>query len=159
MTKIMIGLVNSLASNRQQAIDEDQGCFMDHHVCYVAFFSWVDNMLEFVTYSDWTWEFQFAWHHAISTVSMTMAKGTNGSSDKILLCFLHSGRWPTDSKRPSAGCPECICNRPRPWSRPCVSDWSCGAVILLNRGEFGREKNKICYQRGCFWTFCYMPNL
>ena len=60
---------------------------------------------------------------------------------------------------PSAGCPECICNRPRPWRRPCVSDWGCGAVILLSRGEFGREKNKICYQRGCVWTFCYMPNL
>ena len=54
---------------------------------------------------------------------------------------------------------ECICNRPRPWRRPCVSDWGCGAVILLSRGEFGREKNKICYQRGCVWTFCYMPNL
>ena len=73
--------------------------------------------------------------------------------------FLHSGRRPTGAKRPSAGCPECICNRPRPWRRPCVSDWGCGAVILLSRGEFGREKNKICYQRGCVWTFCYMPNL
>ena len=73
--------------------------------------------------------------------------------------FLHSGRRPTGAKRPSAGCPECICNRPRPWRRPCVSDWGCGAVILLSRGEFGREKNKICYQRGCIWTFCYMPNL
>ena len=72
---------------------------------------------------------------------------------------LHSGRRPTGAKRPSAGCPECICNRPRPWRRPCVSDWGCGAVILLSRGEFGREKNKICYQRGCVWTFCYMPNL
>ena len=60
---------------------------------------------------------------------------------------------------PSAGCPECICNRPRPWRRPCVSDWGCGAVILLIRGEFGHEKNKICYQQGCVWTFCYMPNL
>ena len=40
-----------------------------------------------------------------------------------------------------------------------VSDWGCGAVILLSRGEFGREKNKICYQRGYVWTFCYMPNL
>ena len=59
----------------------------------------------------------------------------------------------------AAGFPECICNRPRPWSRPCVSDWGCGAVILLSRGEFGREKNKICYQRGCVWTFCYVPNL
>ena len=68
------------------------------------------------------------------------------------LYFLHSGRRPT-------GCPECICNRPRPWRRPCVSDWGCGAVILLSRGEFGREKNKICHQRGCVWTFCYMPNL
>ena len=56
--------------------------------------------------------------------------------------FLHSGRWP-----------ECICDRPRPWSRPCVSDWGCGAVISLSRGEFGREKNKICYQRGCVWTW------
>ena len=73
--------------------------------------------------------------------------------------FLHSGRRPPGAKRPSAGCPECICNRPRPWRRPCVSDWGCGAVILLSRGEFGREKNKICYQRGCVWTFCYMPNL
>ena len=73
--------------------------------------------------------------------------------------FLHSGRRPTGAKRPSAGCPECICNRPRPWRRPCVSDWGCGAVILLSRGEFGREKNKIGYQRGCVWTFCYMPNL
>ena len=73
--------------------------------------------------------------------------------------FLHSGRRPTGAKRPSAGCPECICNRPRPWSRPCVSDWCCGAVILLSRGEFGREKNKICYQRGGVSTFCYMPNL
>ena len=70
-------------------------------------------------------------------------------ADDIFKCvFLHSGR-----------CPECICNRPRPWRRPCVSDWGCGAVILLSRGEFGREKNKICYQRGCVWTFCYMPNL
>ena len=62
---------------------------------------------------------------------------------------------------PSAGCPECICNRPspRPWSRPCVSDWGCGAVILLSRGEFDRENYKICYQRGCVWTFCCMPNL
>ena len=59
----------------------------------------------------------------------------------------------------SAGCPECICNHPRPWRRPCVSDWGCGAVILLSRGEFGREKNKICYQRGRVWTICYMPNL
>ena len=49
---------------------------------------------------------------------------------------------------PSAGCPECICNRQRPWSRPCVSDWGCGAVTLLSRCEFGREKNNICYQRG-----------
>ena len=65
----------------------------------------------------------------------------------------------TFAKRPSAGCPECICNRPRPWRRPCVSDWGCGAVILLSRGEFGREKNKICYQRGGVWTFCYVPNL
>ena len=73
--------------------------------------------------------------------------------------FLHSGRRPTGAKHPSAGCPECICNRPRPWRRPCVSDWGCGAVILLSRGEFGREKNKICYQRGCVWTFCYMPNV
>ena len=73
--------------------------------------------------------------------------------------FLHSGRRPTGAKRPSAGCPECICNRPRPWRRPCVSDWSCGAVILLSRGEFGGEKNKICYQRGCVWTICYMLNL
>ena len=73
--------------------------------------------------------------------------------------FLHSGRRPTGAKRPSAGCPECICNRPRPWRRPCVSDWGCGAVILLSRGEFGREKNKICYQRVCVWTFYYMPNL
>ena len=63
------------------------------------------------------------------------------------------------AKRPSASCPECICNHPRPWSRPCVSDWGCGAVILLSRGEFGREKNKICYQRVCVWTICYMPNL
>ena len=76
-----------------------------------------------------------------------------------LFIFLHSGRRPTGAKRPSAGCPECICNRPRLWRRPCVSDWGCGAVILLSRGEFGREKNKICYQRGCVWTFCYMPNL
>ena len=60
--------------------------------------------------------------------------------------------------RADGRCPECICNRPRPWNRPCVSDWGCGAVILLSRGEFGREKNKICYQRGCVWTFCYMPN-
>ena len=73
--------------------------------------------------------------------------------------FLHSGRRPTGAKRLSAGCPECICNRPRPWSRPCVSDGRCGAVILLSRGEFGREKNKICYQRGGVWAFCYMPNL
>ena len=69
--------------------------------------------------------------------------------------FLHSGRRPTGAKRPSAGCPECTCNRPR----QCVSDWGCGAVILLSRGEFGREKNKICYQLRCVWTFCYMPNL
>ena len=88
ITKIMIGLVNSLASNRHQAIDEDQGYFMDHQVCYLALFSWVDNMHELMTHPDWTWEFQFAWHHAISNVSMTMAKGTNGSSDKILLCFI-----------------------------------------------------------------------
>ena len=40
-----------------------------------------------------------------------------------------------------------------------VSDWGCGAVILLSRGEFGREKNKICYERGGVLTFCYMPNL
>ena len=73
--------------------------------------------------------------------------------------FLHSGLQPTGAKRSSASCPECICNRPSPWSRPFVSDWGCGAVILLSRGEFGREKNKICYQRGCVWTFCYMPNL
>ena len=76
-----------------------------------------------------------------------------------LFIFLHSGRRPTGAKRPSAGCPECICNRPRPWRWPCVSDRGCGAVILLSRGEFGREKNKICYQRGGVWTFCYMPNL
>ena len=80
-------------------------------------------------------------------------------SEAVIIFFLHSGRRPTGAKRPSAGCPECICNRPRPWRRPCVSDWGCGAVILLSRGEFGREKNKICYQRGCVWTFCYMPNL
>ena len=71
---------------------------------------------------------------------------------------LYAGRWAYSSNfvihilfftfGPSAGCPECICNRPRPWSRPCISDWGCGAVILLSRGEFGREKNKICYQRG-----------
>ena len=66
---------------------------------------------------------------------------------------------PTGAKRPLAGCPECICNRPRPWRRPCVSDWGCGAVILLSRGEFGCDKNKICYQRGCVWTYCYVPNL
>ena len=88
MTKIMIGLIDSLASNRHQAIDEDQGYFMDHQVCYLALFSWVDNMHEHMTHPDWTWEFQFAWHHAISNVSMTMAKGTNGSSDKILLCSI-----------------------------------------------------------------------
>ena len=34
------------------------------------------------------WELQFAWHHAISIVSMAMAKGTNGSSDKILMSFI-----------------------------------------------------------------------
>ena len=78
---------------------------------------------------------------------------------RICMYFLHSGRRPMGARRPSAGCPECICNRPRPWRRPCVSDWGCRAVILLSRGEFGREKNKICYQRGCVWTFCYMPNL
>ena len=55
----------------------------------------------------------------------------------------------------SSGCPECTCNRPRPR----VSDWGCGAMILLSRGEFVRKKNKICYQRGCVWTFCFMPNL
>ena len=88
MTKIMIGLVNSLASNRYQATYEDQGCFMDHQVCYLALFSWVDNMHELMPHPDWTWELQFAWHHAISIVSMAMAKGTNGSSDKILLCFI-----------------------------------------------------------------------
>ena len=32
----------------------------------------------------------------------------------------------------------------------------CGVVILLSRGEFGRERNKISYQRGCAWTFCYV---
>ena len=67
-------------------------------------------------------------------------RGANFSG--YLNFFLHSGRWS-----------ECICNRPRPWSRPCVSDWGCGAVILLSRGEFGHEKNKICYQRGCVWTW------
>ena len=35
----------------------------------------------------------------------------------------------------------------------------CGVVILLSRGEFGRERNKISYQRGCAWTFCYVSNL
>ena len=40
-----------------------------------------------------------------------------------------------------------------------ASPIEAGAVILLSRGEFGRKKNKICYQRGCVWTFCYMPNL
>ena len=54
MTKIMIGLVNSLASNRHQAIDEDQGCFMDHQVCYLALFSWVYDMHELMTHPDWT---------------------------------------------------------------------------------------------------------
>ena len=39
-----------------------------------------------------------------------------------------------------------------------AQDWGCGAVVLLSRGEFAREKNKICYQRGGVWTFCYMPN-
>ena len=91
-----------------------------------------------------------------------LASGNKNETNITVLftsSFLHSGRRPTGAKRPSAGCPECICNRPRPWRRPCVSDWGCGAVILLSRGEFGREKNKICYQRGCVWTFYYMPNL
>ena len=107
-----------------------------------------------------------AWYH---TLLITFPNECLPCNKKMLLnlvaklkfytSFLHSGRRPTGAKRPSAGCPECICNRPRPWSRPCVSDWGCGAVILLSRGEFGREKNKICYERGCVWTFCYMPNL
>ena len=69
----------------------------------------------------------------------------------VITCFLGG----FGAKRPSAGCPECISNRPRPR----VSDWCCGAVILLSQGEFGREKNKICYQRGSVWTFCYMSLL
>ena len=62
-------------------------------------------------------------------------------------CPLHPGFTPPTTAHlfftfgPSPGCPECICNRPRPY----VSDWWCGAVIWLSRGEFGREKNKICY--------------
>ena len=35
----------------------------------------------------------------------------------------------------------------------------CGVVILLSRGEFGHERNKISYERVCVWTFCYMSNL
>ena len=100
-----------------------------------------------------------------TAVDILAKQGAKASKELVLtlseteINFLHSGRQPTGAKRPSAGCPECICNRPRPWSRPCVSDWGCGTVILLSRGEFGREKNKICYQRVCVWTFCYMPNL
>ena len=34
-----------------------------------------------------------------------------------------------------------------------------GVVILLSRGEFGHERNKIYYQRVFVLTFCYTSNL
>ena len=35
----------------------------------------------------------------------------------------------------------------------------CRVVILLSPGEFGHERNKISYRRGCVLTVCYMSNL
>ena len=100
--------------------------------------------------------------HSVLMVLIVVISSQTPNSDKyrfLFFIFFFFTFGSTGAKCPSAGCPECICNRPRPWCRPCGSDWGCGAVILLSRGEFGREKNKICYQRGGVWTFCYMPNL
>ena len=70
-----------------------------------------------------------------------------GSKDKNKGFFFTFG--------PSASCRECICNRSRPWSRPYVSDWGCGVVILLSRGEFGSEKIRFVINGGCLNLLLY----
>ena len=67
------------------------------------------------------------WHRLNSNQSKTNCP-KNLNSDGLIVGEM--GPWPECIFRSllqflvyirAAGCPECICNRPRPWRRPCVS--------------------------------------